>query len=465
MADLDGSAGDELVVASVHEDVTISGTPYTDLGAAYAYSGTSLSAWNSYFPSPGENGLAAGEIYISTGVVRTGASPWTFIGGQFRDVSYSCSPPALSNAGEIAAINFNNGAFATHYPPPEPSGPCPPDAQYFGHASAVGDVNGDGANDLVVGASGSDSGAGRVYVLFGGTTFPSGWVAFTRTGASTEAFGFDVAVVDLDGDANNLDDAIVVGAPERPWGPGHAYVFRTTDIAALATSQVHSLGSSSYQQISEPGTSANNTFAWTLYELGDVGGPSGSLDGYDDVGVHAEGTAQGGTSGVGSLSIFWGKTPGTSPLSLLDTTNAAFLQIPSGYTPSQGERFGRAAATVEWEGTSPSGIKKALLVGAPDTDVTVSGTTYIDAGRVFCFYVPVTSSSGNAWATELLEPDPSQTGTYAALPRGGSRFGAWIVAGEYKSSYTGGQFVVAARERTEGSNVRGVGRVYAFYRP
>ncbi len=468
MGDLDGNAGDELLVSSFFEDAT-GGTP-ANVGAAYAYKGTSLAAWNSYFPSPAQADLHAGRLFMSIGVVRTGAVPWAFVGGMNRDVTYACSPSVtITKAGEIAAINFNNGAFGTTYPPTEPSGSCAPAGRTFGHGNAVGDVNGDGTDDLVVGAPGLGSLTGRVYVFFGGSTFPNGWVAFTRSGAGNDGFGFTVAVVDLDGDSSHVDDAIVVGAHERGLsptpGPGHAYAFRTSDIAALATSTVHSLGSTSYQTLSEPSGAANqNGFGWVVFEVGDIGGPSGALDGYEDVAIHAEGTSQGSTTGVGSLSVFWGKTPGTSPLSLLDTTNAAFLQVPSGFTPFQGERVGRGAASVDWEGTSPSGIKKGLLVGSPDYEVTVSGTPYPHAGRVFFYYTPVTSSSGNAWVRPLYEPDPSQTGTYVALPKQDSRFGAWIVAGEYNAAHTGQQFVVSARERTEGTTTA-VGRVYAFYRP
>jgi FG-GAP repeat len=467
MGELNGSAGDELVVTSFQEDVVLSGTLYRNLGVSYAYAGTNLAPWGSLVPTP-ETLLEHGRLFVSIGSTRANGARRAFVGGMGRDWSYACSPTTNQpNAGEIAEINYGTGGVGYHAPPFEPSGPCPPDVAAFGHSSAVGDIDGDGIGDLVIGAPNSENNAGRVYVFFGGTSFPSGWLAFKLSSAltATDCFGFSVAVADLDGDANQLPDAIVVGAPERNNGPGHVYVFPTSGIAGLGTSQVHPLtAGTDCEVLTESGGATGNCFGWVVYSFGDVGGPSAALDGFGDIGIHSEAGAQGGVSGVGSLSVLWGKTPGAGPLSLVSTTNAAKLQVPSGYTPTQDERVGRAAATVEWEGSSPSGIKKGLLVGSPDADVTVGMTTYQSAGRVFLYYVPITSSSGNAWATELLEPDPSVTAGYSALPGTNSRFGGWIVSGEYNSGHTGQQFVVSSRERTE-SGVNNVGRVYAFYRP
>ncbi len=102
----------------------------------------------------------------------------------------------------------------------------PPFGPYFGASLAVGDVNGDGFADLVVGAPQYDySGAGgthtgRIFVYFGSATFLSralgtpgnaDWSA-QANGDFLDDFGISVAVGDLNGDL--LDD-IVVGAPGR----------------------------------------------------------------------------------------------------------------------------------------------------------------------------------------------------------------------------------------------------------
>jgi hypothetical protein len=96
----------------------------------------------------------------------------------------------------------------------------------FGAALAAGDVNGDGFDDLVVGADRVEERAGAAYVFLGGATGLAAQPAVVLRGAdgSGARFGASIAVVgdvDRDGRAD-----VVVGAPDARNRAGAAYLFR-----------------------------------------------------------------------------------------------------------------------------------------------------------------------------------------------------------------------------------------------
>jgi hypothetical protein len=106
------------------------------------------------------------------------------------------------------------------------------DAQaWFGWSIATGDMNGDGAPEVVVGAPGADEGTGRVLVWDGAAFMEAaGDPRYVLSGnVIGEGFGRSVTLADLNGDG--LDD-LVVGAPflnptneDAAYDSGALYVF------------------------------------------------------------------------------------------------------------------------------------------------------------------------------------------------------------------------------------------------
>ncbi len=96
---------------------------------------------------------------------------------------------------------------------------------YFGYsAGTAGDVNSDGYADVIVGATGYNDNAGRVYVYLGGASGLNETPAFALTGEVTQQnFGFSVGTA---GDVNGDSYAdVVIGAPSYSTGTGRVYVY------------------------------------------------------------------------------------------------------------------------------------------------------------------------------------------------------------------------------------------------
>jgi hypothetical protein len=136
--------------------------------------------------------------------------------------------------------------------------------------SSAGDVNGDGYEDIIIGAPFNDAGgvnAGRAYIYFGGTVMDSIADVILTGEAAGDIFGISVSSAgDVNGDSY---DDVIVGAQENSAGgtaAGRVYIYfggeLMDDIADIIIT----------------GTTSNNFFGKCVAGAGDVNG-----DGYDDV--------------------------------------------------------------------------------------------------------------------------------------------------------------------------------------
>ena len=146
----------------------------------------------------------------------------------------------------------------------------------FGSSIAVGDANNDGVADLLIGAPYDRNGgasAGRVSLFYGPLTgdLDQGDADVNFVGENGMLFGWDVALVDLDGDGN--DDTVISarGFNATQTEAGAAFIFYSDD----GTSQ--KLHTDADAQIN--GTSQKQKLS-ILANLGDI-----NNDTYDDLGM------------------------------------------------------------------------------------------------------------------------------------------------------------------------------------
>ena len=175
---------------------------------------------------------------------------------------------------------------------------------YFGYSvSSAGDVNGDGYSDVIVGSYGYSSNAGRAYIYYGGIAMNNGSDVI-MTGSAGTFFGTSVSSAgDVNGDGYS---DVIVGANIYSANTGRAYIY---------------LGGSSMNNVSDltlTGEATGNYFGSSVSSAGDVNG-----DGYSDVIVGAYGYS----SNTGRAYIFHGGVllDNTSDLIMTgETTNNYF---------------------------------------------------------------------------------------------------------------------------------------------
>lgn len=239
----------------------------------------------------------------------------------------------------------------------------------FGKSVAgIGDVNGDGFGDLVVGANQTPSASGRAYIFFGGpgTTFDQAGDATLRGQVNGDFFGFSAAGA---GDTNGDGFAdVVVGALLYGSAAGRAYVFLGGPPPFESTADGTVTGST-----------ANDMLGISVASAGDVNG-----DGFADIVAGADGNDAGG-NGAGQAYVFLGGASDT-----LDPTPDGTL---TGAAAS--DSFGHSVASagdVNGDGFAD------VIVGA-----FLSNSTVADTGRAFVYF-GAAGSTFNATADGVLSP-------------------------------------------------------------
>jgi hypothetical protein len=273
---------------AIHEDLAMLG----DLdGDGHAELGTS--ARGSTSGTPGAVLVVAGSAAgpAGTSVLPTTGRSWRFgralagagdlDGDGYDDVVVGEDEQVLVFMGSASGLGSPAAV-------PEPTGAGSTD---FGEAVAgAGDVDGDGYDDLLVGAPAALGGAGSAYLFLGSATgLQTTPVARIDGSAGARLGGALAGLGDVDGDGH---DDVGIGASTWNTLTGYVEVWHGTSGGLDSTAALTLEGSAPYCN-----------FGQSLDGAGDVDG-----DGYDDLIVGAFGCA----GSLGSAELFLGSASGVS---------------------------------------------------------------------------------------------------------------------------------------------------------
>ncbi len=263
--------------------------------------------------------------------------------------------------------------------------------------SNAGDINGDGFDDLLIGAYGADGSAygandaGEAYVIFGKA---SGWGASVELSSLNGSNGFVLRGTDLydsagaslssAGDVNGdgFDD-LLIGGPSQagPLETGESYVVFGKASGWSANLDLSNLNGSDGFVIY--GVDAGDESGIAVSNAGDVNG-----DGFADLLIGAP-RAEGSSNGVdhaGESYVVFGKASGwgaSMDLSSLDGSNGFVLYGAEDVNDRVGV-FVSSAGDLNGDGFDD------LLIGAPGGDGSGNGTDY--AGETYVVF-----GKGGGW--------------------------------------------------------------------
>ena len=293
------------------------------------------------------------------------------------------------------------------------------DRDYSGYSVGAGDINGDGYDDVIVGAYGADNNggsSGSTYVVFGKA---SGWSSTLNLstlngttgfrldgGSAAESSGREVSAGDINGDGY---EDVIVGAYQagnNGTNSGSTYVVFGKASGWSSTLDLSTLNGTTGFRLD--GGAAGE------YSGGSVGAGDINGDGYEDVITGAWLAAYTAPS-AGSAYVVFGKASGWSSTLNLSTLNGTTGVRLDGVTSSDQTGIAVGAGNINGDGYED------VIVGAhgADNNGASSGSTYVIFGKA------------SGWSSTLnLSTLNGTTGFRLDGGSGGQYSGASVVSGD-----------------------------------
>ncbi|GAB4190928.1 MAG: hypothetical protein Kow00105_05130 [Phycisphaeraceae bacterium] len=314
------------------------------------------------------NGDGLNDVVIGTLTADDGVTPDT--GRAYVIYGSTSAMPALLTP---ASLNGTNGLILTG---PETGG------RAGFSVSSLGDVNGDGIDDLRIGAPdstvGSNVNAGKTYIVFGSSSLPAEVLLGALNG--TDGFVIEGAAADDDlgfsgaelGDINGDGFAdILVSAPASsdPNRPGEAYVIFGQTGPFSASISVSTLnGTNGFALI---GVDNGDDTGFNVSGVGDVNG-----DGFDDLLIGAP-MAAGGVFENGEAFLFFGHSGAyAASIDLATLPGNGGMRFDGAGVLDHAGRYVSRAGDVNGDGFDD------FVIGARDADVNANN----DAGRAYLIF-------------------------------------------------------------------------------